>query len=222
MYMVLLGEHQDWLSRDLSRRLDGEFLIHTVTHTWQTAESFRQCKYDAILLDSALPLNGGFAACSDLRSLGCAATIFIMGASDVMEHHEQAFASGADGYFCSDFGTRDIPERIKAAIRRRAPHGTTANLVWRDLTLDVGRGILLRGGLEVRLFPKEVALLEYLLRHQDQVLSAKDLWQQVWNGSGAASDTVRTHVNSIRKKLELFDARAMIQTLNGLGYKVIP
>lgn len=221
MYQILVGEHQQRLADDLSRRLSSDFLVHLVGHTWQTTEAYRQHTYDAIMLESSLPANGGFSACSELRRMGCGSTIFVIGASDVIDQHEQAFKSGADGYLCSEFGTRDIAARVKAAIRRRMPRGYSKELVWRDLILDLDRKSLKAGANTVTLRPKELALLECLMRNQNTLYSANQLWHDVWRKPGMASDTVRTTINGVRKKLRKLDAPGMIETVNGLGYKVI-
>ena len=90
-------------------------------------------------------------------------------------------------------------------------------LVVADLIMDLESRSVVRSGQEIKLMPQEFALLEFLMKNPNKVFSADTLIKRVWNGNSSI-DTVRTHIKTLRKKVDLPNLPELIKTIHGVGY----
>ncbi len=176
--------------------------------------------YDVILLDWSLPDISGIEVCNQYRkSGGMSRIIFLTGREDVADK-EAALDMGGDDFVVKPFHIRELSARVRSALRRPADTFQAA-LKINDVTLDVTRRTMIVNETDCRLMPKEVALLEYLMRHTNQVFGTKKLLSAVWpSDSGASEGSVRTSMHTLRKKLETAGKPDFISTVLGEGYTI--
>lgn len=177
-------------------------------------------KYDLIVLDWNLPGINGDKICREFRAQGGQAPIIFLTGNDQIDFLETALDAGADDYMVKPFNVRELHARIKTLLRRRT--GTfEAQLEIDGLVLDPEKGVVTVGASSVRLRAKEVALLEYLIRHSGKVFSSQMLFEAVWpSDAEGTSEGVRTWMNFLRQKLGQVGKAHLIKTILGSGYTI--
>lgn len=205
---------KDWLvfeRNTVETALDGEEGL-----TMMQASDF-----DVIILDWELPSMTGIEILQAYRAGGGSSPVLMLTGKGTIVDKEQGFNAGADDYLTKPFHMKELSARLRALIRRAGGQVTNV-LTVRDIVLDPGAFKVTRSGKEVQLLPKEFALLEFLMRHPDQVFSADALLSRVWSSdSDATVDAITTCIKRIRKKMDFDDAQpSVIKTVHGIGYKV--
>ncbi len=177
--------------------------------------------YDAIVLDLGLPRLDGVALCKALRRSGNCVPILMLTARDALDDRIDGLNVGADDYLTKPFAFGELLARIRALLRR-ANQRVTSELQVRDLVLDPVRHQVRRGQEEIRLPAKEFALLEYLLQQPGRVATRAMIEEHVWGSEFAGeSNVIDVHIRSLRKRLGDDPARPMIETVRGVGYRVV-
>lgn len=211
---------------------DDKAVISTVT-TWLKHEHYsvevaedgaqglallRSYKYDAVILDWEMPNMSGIEVCKDLRSRGDLTPILMLTGKNELDDKELGLDAGADDYLTKPFHVRELSARLRALTRRSNKQSDNALHVG-DLMLDPKSYRFTRAGVDVTLPKTEFALLEFLMRHPDQVFSAEALLERVWaSSSNATIDTVRSYIKRLRSKVDADSRPEMIQTIHGVGY----
>lgn len=177
-------------------------------------------KYDVLLLDWNLPGLSGLELLKRHRqSGGMSLALFITGKGDI-ESKEKGLGIGADDYLVKPFDMRELSARLKT-IMRRPQFLLPDELRIGDIMLNPSLHKLRIGEQEVRLMPKESALLEYLMRHPNRVYSSKDLLDAVWPSENeATTDTVRSWMRNLRKKLGTASREDFVKTIPSSGYVI--
>lgn len=181
----------------------------------QAIEMLDAYQYDAIILDWALPDISGLDVLKHYRKTGQAPVIMLTGKGSIADR-ELGLDSGADDYLRKPFSARELAARIRALLRR--PHNLTST------ELQAGEYILHPSELtvhnkdqEIRLTPREFAVLEFLARHPHEIFSGHTLMARIWPGDNDAStESLRTAIWAIRKKLD----EGIIETIPVAGYKL--
>lgn len=203
----------DWLRRD--QHIVEE--VHDGTTAWYALQNG---VYDVVVLDWMLPELPGIEVCRRYRQIGGNAAVIMLTARHELEHKEQGFDAGIDDYVTKPFQLKELAMRVRAQLRR-APSEHHFTFKFNDLVIDTERHTVTKSGQEVHLLPKEFKLLEFLLRHPQRVFSADELIASVWDvDSQAHYDTVRGHINRLRKKLDTAGKVSIIATVHGIGYKL--
>lgn len=172
--------------------------------------------YDALILDLMLPDTDGLKICQNLRSQGKKIPILILTAKSSLEERVAGLNAGADDYLVKPFALAELEARLEALIRRNQSEGKTL-LQTKDLILDPQKHEVKLAGKKINLSPKEFAILEMLLRRQDQVVTRSMILEHVWDYSfESLSNIVDAFVATLRKKI----GRDFIKTIHGLGYKI--
>jgi DNA-binding response OmpR family regulator len=175
-------------------------------------------EYDVLVLDLMLPEVDGLTVLRTLREQGKATHVLILSAKDMVEDRIQGLRMGADDYLVKPFSFDELCARLEALVRRSYQ---AKNPVIRigDLEVSTVARRAWYAGREVRLTPREYALLEVLVLRAGQVVSRRDLWEHLYAfDSEAASNVVDVLVYSLRKKLD--GAQGLIQTRRGEGYVI--
>lgn len=179
-------------------------------------------KYDLAILDWTLPNKTGLDICKQHRANGGTTPVIMLTAKGAENDKELGLDSGADDYLTKPFSVKELSARIRALLRR--PHTTLSNIIEvKNLKLDSVKHTLTKDNNNIQLLPKEFALLEFFMRHPDEIFSSDALLDRVWHSdSEATPDAVRTCLKRLRKKIdgELSETMSYIQTVPKLGYKL--
>ena len=177
--------------------------------------------YDAILLDIMLPKLNGLEVLRELRNQRIKTPVLLLTARDGVDDRVQGLDSGADDYLAKPFAFPELLARLRALLRR-PPLQSDAILQVGDLEMDVSRHEVRRAGQIIELSQREFALLELLLRHPNQVLTRTQIMEHVWNFNFyAETKVVDVYIGYLRRKLEDDSDNPLIQTVRGVGYKLV-
>lgn len=176
--------------------------------------------YDLLILDNRLPNKNGADICYDLRMLDKKMPILILSVLNDVEQKVELLEAGADDYMVKPFSAQELLARIRALLRR--PNIIKGDLhKIDDLILDTKKKNVFRGEKQIDLTRKEYLLLEYLLKNQGMILSRKMIMEKVWDMDlDPFSNTVESHILSLRKKITLEGKKKLIYTVSGMGYKI--
>ncbi len=177
--------------------------------------------YDLMVLDLNLPGMDGLEVCRRLRKTRPALLVLMLTARATPDERVTGLQWGADDYLVKPFYFAELLARI-AALLRRDLRTRALQMRYEDLTLDPAAHVAWRGSRRLSLTSKEFHLLEYLLRHPGEVVSQETLLEHVWDAqANPLSNTVRVHINSLRRKLgDETGTAGMIETVVGQGYRL--
>lgn len=186
--------------------------------------AIRDQRFDLVLLDMNMPGMGGLAACQEIRGGSEAAIIMLTVRSSELDK-VAALDAGADDYITKPFGMPELLARIRAALRRvpltAGPSREGATLGLDGVEIDLTGRRVRKGGVEVRLTPKEFDLLNYLIANPNVAVPHTKLLQAVWGPDyGDQVEYLRVFVNQLRKKIELDPAKPRyLLTEPWVGYR---
>ncbi|HEY9777413.1 MAG TPA: response regulator transcription factor [Planktothrix sp.] len=205
---------RDWLSHKEKHAVD-------VVETGAEALSRLQTvTYDAVILDLRLPDMSGLDVCRQFRAAGGQLPIIMLTGKSKLHEKTEGLDSGADDYLTKPFHPEELAARLRALLRRQSPVATKQYRIG-SLMLEPNSLTVSKDGNRLSLPPKEFALLEFFMRHPDQVFSPEALMERVWpSDSDASPDTVRVHIKHLRSKIDTEGQPSMIRTLHRQGYKL--
>ncbi|MCA9805078.1 MAG: response regulator transcription factor [Cyanobacteria bacterium HKST-UBA02] len=222
MAKILLVEDDEVLAEQIASYLAARgHIVEPVFDGLSAMEMLEAFKYDLLIIDWGLPGLAGVSVVEKLRARGEDMAILMLTGKDRIEEKETGFSAGADDYLTKPFDIRELAVRIQALLRR--PEKFQAEILRSgDIELDQGRHRVTVGKEELSLQPKEFQLLEFLMRHQGEAVSSKDLLDYVWSSESAvSSETLYTYIRALRKKIASLggDPNA-IATVHGVGYRL--
>ena len=177
-------------------------------------------EYGAIVLDVMLPGLDGFQLCRRLRASGQWAPVLMLTARDAVGDRVRGLDVGADDYLVKPFSLLELAARLRA-LARRDDRSRPVILAEGDLRLDPAAKRAWRAGTELRLSPKEFALLELFLRHPGNVLTRSQIIEELWDFTyDGGSNVVDQYVNYLRRKVDTPFGRRDIETVRGTGYRL--
>ncbi len=213
---VLLVDDERGLVRALRRGLTAEGFAVDVAYDGPTGQALAvERDYDAVVLDIMLPGRNGYEVVAALRALGVWTPVLLLSAKDGEHDVADGLDAGADDYLTKPFSFVVLLARLRALVRRPV-EARPAVLRSGDLVLDPAARSVTRAGEPVDLTPRELALLEYLMRHADRVVSKVELLDHVWDGVVEDLNVVEVYVGYLRRKL----GRDAVRTARGAGYRV--
>jgi DNA-binding response OmpR family regulator len=221
MAKILLVEDEPDFSTLIGEYLRSEHhVVEAVASGEDALDRLRFYKYDVVILDWMLPKLSGIEVCKAYRSTGGTAPILLLTAKRHVDEKEQGLDAGADDYLTKPFEMKELYARIRALLRRPQVFSGSVLQVG-ELVLEPGSYKMTRSGAEIALLPKEFALLEFLMRHPNQVFSAEALLDRVWSSDSEASpETIRTYIKRLRKKIDVDGQPSILSTVHGVGYKL--
>jgi two-component system KDP operon response regulator KdpE len=177
-------------------------------------------KPEVVLLDLTLPDRDGMHVIRQLRDRGDRIPVIVLSSRGDERAKVEALDLGADDYVTKPFGMAELVARIRTALRHRVQEeGGTPIFHLQDLTIDLTRRRVVKGGEEVKLSPKEYDILRLLVMHAGKVLTHRMIMQEVW-GAGGDVQYLRIYIRQLREKLEADPARPkLILTETGVGYR---
>jgi len=227
---ILVVEDEAPVARGLEYGLKAEgFAVVVAPNGKKALEAARSAHPRLVLLDIRLPDMSGFDVCRALREEGMTLPIIIVTARDEEVDKVLGLELGADDYVVKPFSLRELVSRVRAALRRAygelASADAPATVRFGDVTVDMDRMRVERGGTAVALTPTEYRLLRHLVTNPDRVFGRDALLETVWgyDSSVDSQRTVDVHMRHLREKLEEDPAKPRwLATVRGAGYRFSP
>lgn len=219
---VLVVEDERKIATYVKHGLEEQAYAVDLAYTGREALDWAETvDFDLIVLDILLPEMDGIAVCRELRSRGLDTPILMLTARDGIDDRVAGLDAGADDYLVKPFALKELLARLRALARRSNDAPRTPTLLVADLSLDPRTHRVERGGREVPLTAKEFAVLEYLMRHPEQVLTRNMISEHVWNYDVYhQSNVVDVYIRNLRRKIDdPFDLK-LIHTVRGVGYRL--
>lgn len=220
---VLIVDDEVDLSESLRRGLTNEgFVVDVANDGTSGAWLALGNPYDVIVLDLMLPGKNGYAILREIRAAKNWTPVLMLTAKDGEYDETDAFDLGADDYLTKPFSFMVLVARLRALIRRGAPE-RPVNLTVGSLELDPVRRKVTRRGRPVELTAKEYVILQYLMQNADTVVSKLQIMDNAWDANFEGSENiVEVYVGYLRKKIDVPFGVNTLQTVRGMGYRLVP
>ncbi len=225
---VLLVEDEPDLGTAIKRTLTQQkYLIDWVVDgndAWAYLEN-SWTQYTLAIFDWMLPGISGLELCKRLRYHKNPLPVLMLTAKDSMEDKVAGLDAGADDYLVKPFGMAELLARLRA-LQRRSPQFQPQELTVGKLTLDYGNNIVVSKNAgenkqEVSLTNKEFQLLEYFMKHPNQIVTTEQIRNQLWEvNAEPISNVVAAQIRLLRRKLVNNGCGNMIETFHGMGYRL--
>ncbi len=221
MAKILIVEDDTLMAQSVVDMLEQDHF--TVEHVSDGADGWDRLatlEYDLVILDWGLPGMDGLEVLKKFRSSGGATPVLFLTGRSTIDEKLTGLDSGADDYLPKPYDMREFRARVSALLRR--PKELSSEIVhWSDIELDTKAFRCTRRGEEIRLLPKEFALLDFLIRNRNLVFTPDQLVDKLWAGDTEVSvDAIRQCVKRLRTKIDVPDRPSYITTVVGVGYKV--
>jgi two-component system OmpR family response regulator len=221
MPRVLVVEDEPGIATALRRGLTADgFSVDVAPNGEDGLWRATEFAYDAIVLDIMLPKLSGYEVLKRLRAAEVWSPVLMLTAKDGEYDIADALDLGADDYLTKPFSYVVLLARVRALLRRGRPE-RPAVLTAGDLTLDPAARQCRRGETPVDLTGRELAVLDFLLRHRDEVVSKTELLDHVWDENFEGDpNVVEVYIGRLRRKVDAPFGRDAIRTVRGMGYRL--
>ncbi|MEK7565880.1 MAG: response regulator transcription factor [Patescibacteria group bacterium] len=218
---ILIIEDEQRLSNTIKKGLVEEGFAVDQAYDGQEGQYLAESEdYDLIILDIMLPKIDGITLCQNLRGKNIKTPILILTAKTLVEDKVAGLDSGADDYMTKPFSLIELRSRIQALLRRSQQEASPV-LQIADLILDPLKHKVTRGGKNIVLTPKEFSVLEFLLRHKEEIVTRTMIIEHVWDYNfDSLSNIVDVYVTAIRRKVDKGAKIKLVHTIHGVGYKL--
>jgi DNA-binding response OmpR family regulator len=219
---ILVVEDNRRLNTSLKTSLEEDGYAVDVAFDGDEGEAYAlAAPYDLILLDVMLPKKNGFDLCRDLRQQGINAPVLMLTARDAVDDRVDGLDSGADDYLVKPFSMNELRARLRALLRRNKPEKTALIQVG-DLSMDPANHLVKRGSDPIKLTPREFAILEYLMRSPNRILTREMIEAHVWNFDFiSGSNVVDVYIRRLRRKIDAPYQMKFLETVRGVGYRLV-
>ena len=223
---ILVIEDEEKLAQLIKKGLEKEgYAVDYITdgETGQRRIETSHQDYDLVLLDLMLPKRNGGEVCRNVRQQNISIPILILTAKGTTEDKIESLDQGADDYLVKPFSFGELIARIRALLRR-PDTVLPPELKLRDIIMNTATRKVYRNNKEVPLTLKEYSLLEYMMRHPNQVLTREQIQGHIWDFAfDSFSNVIDVHVKNLRKKINggsSFSNKNLLETVRGVGYRI--
>jgi DNA-binding response OmpR family regulator len=219
---LLIAEDEEEVAKLLKKTLEKE--AYAVDYLTDGEAALRRLEisskdYDLAILDLMLPRKSGLEICREIRAKNITLPILVLTTRDDVNDKVTALELGADDYLTKPFSMQELLARIRALLRRPVQSLPT-ELSIQDVTLNTSTRKVHRNHKEISLTVKEFSLLEYLMRHPNQVISRNQIIDHLWGYDFiSGSNIVDVHIKNLRKKINNRKSK-ILETVRGMGYRV--
>lgn len=218
---ILVVEDELKVANALREGLEGEAYDVSIAHSGEDGYfQLNSESFDLVVLDVMLPGRSGIQILETIRRQGNKVPVLLLTAKDTVDDRVRGLDAGADDYLVKPFAFAELCARVRALLRRSKPDAAQILRI-QDLEMDVLARSVKRGGRPIDLTTREFELLEYLLRHQGEVVSREMLARDVWKEPGRPTpldNVIDVHMVRLRRKVdEGFEPR-LVQTVRGVGF----
>ncbi|MBP9093576.1 response regulator transcription factor [bacterium] len=194
--------------------------VETVGDGEEALSRLKIYPYELIVLDWNMPGKDGIVVLTEFRAAGGKTPVLMLTAKGYINDRTTGLDSGADDYLTKPFDMRELSSRVRALLRRPVVLNSDV-LKAGNVTVNMRTFRAFIDDVEIKLLPKELSLLAFLIKHRGQVFSVEDLLNRVWSSeSDSSTDAVRQCITRLRRKLDSEGQPSVIVTVTGLGYKV--
>lgn len=220
---LLLIEDDEETAQDILGDLRGRGHVVAWAQTGPDgAAQARAEPFDALILDRMLPGLDGLTVLQQLRGEGHRVPALVLSALGTVDERIRGLRAGGDDYLAKPFALAELAARLEALLRRPADTRETLLRVG-SLEIDLITGTGRRGTRDLDLLPRELKLLEYLMRRPGQVVTRALLFEEVWNYRFTPkSNLIDVHLGRLRRKLEAAGEPPVIHSVRGIGVTLIP
>jgi two-component system OmpR family response regulator len=217
---ILVIEDDDTTAFEIVRELKARgFEVDRAAGALEGLRLASSGSYDVVTLDRMLPGADGLTVASSLKDRGVETPILMISALNEVDERVRGLRAGGDDYLSKPFALSEMTARVEALLRRRKMDAEKLVLRYADLELDLVSHTARRAGRDLRLFPKEVKLLEMFLRNSGQVLTRTMIFETVWGYSfDPGTNLIDVHVRALRRKLDGEGLPPLLHTARGAGY----
>lgn len=219
MAKILIVEDDKDLAMIVSDSLSASHVVDMVHVGDEGRDRLLFYEYDMAILDWELPKMSGVEILKAVRQSGKNIPVLMLTGKDSVAEKELGLDTGADDYLTKPFEMKELQARVRALLRRQQAFLGT-QLSCGNIVLDPALHKVTRNGEELKLLPKELALLEFFMRHPGQVFTADAVLNRVWSSESEASpESFRTCLKRLRQKIDVSDD-SIIEYVHGLGYRI--
>lgn len=218
---ILVVEDEQDLRDLLQKRLSKDYSVDSCSNGLDALEYIDTFSYDVILLDLMLPGLDGLTVLKRIRSRGLTVPVIILTAKGDISDRVTGLDAGADDYLIKPFAYEELTARLRVIFRRNST--TLSNILTvGDLVMDTASKTVKRSGKTIVLTNKEYMLLEYMMRNPEHTMTRTQLEQRAWNESfEGGSNIIDVYIRYLRKKIDDGFPFKMIQTVRGVGYRLL-
>lgn len=219
---ILIIEDDHKIARAIKKGLEQEAFAVDISYDGKDGlGSALTHDYDLIIIDRMLPEVDGLKICQAIRKEGKHLPILILTAKDKISDKVEGLNAGADDYLVKPFAFEELLARIRALLRRQ-PVPIETILKIGDLSLNTLTYEVKRSDKKINLSSKEFALLEYLIRNPNRILTKDNIISHVWDyDADILPNTVEVYIGYLRQKIDKpFSGKELIKTIRGFGYKI--
>jgi DNA-binding response OmpR family regulator len=176
--------------------------------------------YNILILDIMLPKIDGVTLLKNIREKGYKMPVLMLTAKSGIDDKVESFSLGADDYLTKPFDFRELLARVRALLRREKEDKKALIEIY-DLAIDTNKNIVKRGGKVIQLTKKEYQIVVYLAMNRGRVVTKVELENHLWDENASLwSDTLRSHIKNLRKKIDNSFEKKLIKTIPGIGYEI--
>ena len=216
---ILIVEDDKKVAGFLKKGLEEEYYAVDVSYDGEDGAYWASLNdYDLIILDIMLPKKDGIEVCRELRNKNIVVPILMLTVKDTLEDRIKGLDEGADDYLTKPFSFEELLARVRALLRRTQKYKTkTLKVV--DLELDPVTRKVTRAGEKITLTGKEYALLEYLMRNKERILTETMIIEHIWDiNFDSLTNVVNVYIYHLRQKIDKGFDKKLIHTIRGVGY----
>lgn len=223
MAKLLLLEDDIQIATTVSDWLKAQHHIVEIARTIADAEGLLSfAEYDVLILDWNLPDGEGIEVLKTFRQKGGSTPALMLTAKNEIDDKLAGFSAGSDDYLTKPFDLRELQMRVEALLKRRR-EVPSRKLSSGSLVMDKETFNVTRAGQTIKLLPKEFALLDFFMRHPNEVFSAETILRRVWiSEEDISTDTVFATLKRLRKKIDKPGETSLIENVFAVGYKFVP
>ena len=216
---LLLVEDESSIANFIRQGLtEAGYAVDVAQDGQEGLDYIRAADYDVLILDIMLPRLDGVTLLRQLRAKGNKTPALMLTARDTVDNRVEGLDAGADDYLVKPFAFPELLARVRALLRRPPLQAGTV-LQIDNLQMDIAKHTVERNGRLIDLSPREYAVLEYLMRHPNQVLSRTQIGEHVWNFDFYnESNVVDVYIGYLRRKVDKPGELSLIHTVRGVGY----
>lgn len=221
---VLVIEDEKELREIIKESLEKEFYVVEMASSYKMGiEKLSGYDYDCILLDIMLPDGNGIDLLREIKSMGKADSVIIISAKDSIDDKVLGLELGADDYLTKPFHLSELLARIKSVLRRKNQQGFQS-VKWNNIEIFIDERTVVVQGSTMLLNNKEFELLYYFVVNANRLVTKSSIAEHIWGDNMDEADSydfVYSQVKNLRKKLKNHHAEVNIQSVYGMGYKLV-